>query len=278
LQESWFIVPKNRLKEMIAKGQPAVGSWIGLTDISAAEAMAGAGFDWLLIDTEHSPIGRETLRNILIACNGYPAVPVVRLTSNSPDHFKIALDLGAQGIVVPFIQSGADAKHAVDYCRYPPQGARGVGPFRASNYYRQFDEYVREANDEILLVAQIESLQGVKNLNSILSVGGIDGIFIGPSDLAASMNAQGPSQHAEVEQVVNQISSTAREVGVPFGLPVWTPEEFANYASIGATLMTLGGDLRFLMDRASDYLGQVRALLPAEKLLGSDPDPGADNA
>lgn len=259
-------MPKNRLKEMIARGQPAVGTWIGLTDISAAEAMAGTGFDWLLIDTEHCPIGRDTLRDILVACKGCPTIPVVRLTSNASDHFKMALDLGAQGVVVPFIQSSDDAEHAVRYCRYPPVGERGVGPLRASNYYRQLDEYVREANDEILLATQIETVQSVENLRSILSVGGVDAIFIGPSDLAASMNAQSQSQHANVEQVINQIASTAREMNVPFGLPVWTPEEFANYAAIGATLMTLGGDLRFLMDRASDYLGQVRALLPSFKV------------
>jgi 2-keto-3-deoxy-L-rhamnonate aldolase RhmA len=249
---------------MIGRGQPAVGSWIGLTDISAAEAMAGAGFDWLLIDTEHCPIGRDALRNILVAFKGYPTVPVVRLTSNSPDHFKIALDLGAQGIVVPFIQSDLDARHAIEYCRYPPLGERGVGPFRASDYYRQFDQYVREANDEILLVAQIESLQAVKNLNSILSVGGLDGIFIGPSDLAASMNAQSQSRHGEVEKVIGQIAGGARQMKVPFGLPVWTPEEFANYAAIGATLMTLGGDLRFLIDRAGEHLRGVRQLLRQE--------------
>jgi 2-keto-3-deoxy-L-rhamnonate aldolase RhmA len=249
---------------MIGKGQQAVGSWMGLTDISAAEAMAGAGFDWLLIDTEHCPIGRDALRNILVACKGYPTVPVVRLTSNSPDHFKIALDLGAQGIVVPFIQSDEDAKHAVDYCRYPPVGERGVGPFRASNYYRQFDEYVREANNEILLVAQIESLEALRNLKSILSVEGIDGIFIGPSDLAASMNAQTQSRQAEVEDVIKQIGSTARDMGVPFGLPVWTPDQFADYAAIGATLITLGGDLRFLIDRAGEHLREVRQLLREE--------------
>jgi 2-keto-3-deoxy-L-rhamnonate aldolase RhmA len=236
--------------------QPAV-----MQPASFSEAMAGIGFDWLLIDTEHAPIGREALRDMLIAFKGSPTVPIVRLTSNAPDYFKIALDLGAQGVVVPYVQSPEDAKHAVRYCRYPPEGERGVGPFRASNYYQQFDEYVSDANDAILLVVQIESMKAVDHLKDILPIAGIDGVFIGPADLAASMNGHERTSRGNLEEMIDYIGNEARGRGVPYGLPVWTPEEFVGHSRKGATLLALGGDFRFLIEKANEHLNLVKDLL-----------------
>ena len=246
---------------MIRNGQPAIGSWISLTDAFAVEAMGEEGFDWLLIDIEHSPIGREGLRDILVALRGNKSVPIVRVTSNSSDHFKMALDLGAQGIIVPMIESQEEVARAVGYCRYPPLGQRGIGPVRASNYYHRLEEYLREANEEILLAAQIETMKAVQDLEMILTVKGLDAIFIGPSDLAGSMRFPGQTNHPHVERVIDQIIETARPAGVPYGLPTWSPEEFAKFASRGATLLTIGGDLKFLMDGANDALRRTRSLV-----------------
>src|SRR5271154_1961063 len=119
---------KNKLKKILASERPAIGTWISITDLYAVEMIAGLGFDWLLVDMEHVPMSKETLRAILIACKGSDSVPIVRVASSSAEHFQSALDLGAQGIMAPMINSAADAENAVRYCRYPPQGRRGFGP------------------------------------------------------------------------------------------------------------------------------------------------------
>ncbi len=257
-------MPKNRLKALIGAGKPAIGTWISFADSFAVEAIAEERFDWMLIDTEHCPIGREGLRNILVALKGTSCVPVVRLTSNDPDYFKMALDLGAQGVVVPMVQSREDAERAVSACRYPPVGNRGIGPVRASRYFRHLEEYLREANDEILLAVQVETPQTVENLENILDVAGLDAIFIGPADLAGCMGLAGQTAHPKVGSAITRIIQTARARHIPFGVPTWSPEEFMNYVARGATLLLLGSDLAFLMESARANLSKARRLLQAE--------------
>src|SRR5271169_2536264 len=199
----------NNLKALVESGRPAIGTWIGFTDPYSVEVIADAGFDWLLIDTEHFPISRESLRTIFIALKGSPSAPVVRLPSNSPDHFQTALDLGAQGVVVPMVSSRHDAAQAVTFCRYPPLGTRGFSPTRASRYFQDLEAYAKSANGEISLIVQIETPQAVTNIDEILSTEGIDGIFIGPSDLASFMNLPARTNHPDVERVVSQLIQSA---------------------------------------------------------------------
>jgi 4-hydroxy-2-oxoheptanedioate aldolase len=199
----------NTLKALVESGRPAIGSWIGFTDPYSVEALADAGFDWLLIDTEHFPISRESLRTILVAMKGSPSVPVVRLPSNAPDHFQTALDLGAQGVVVPMVNSPQDAAQAVTFCRYPPLGTRGFSPTRASRYFHDLEQYAAAANGQIFLIVQIETPQAVANIDGILATKGIDGIFIGPSDLASFMNLPARTNHPDVERVVGQLIDSA---------------------------------------------------------------------
>lgn len=254
---------KNKLKELLRNGQPAIGTGIALTDTFAVEALASAGFDWFFIDTEHCPIGTEALLRVLVAMKGSDTVPVVRLMNNHPDHFKPALDLGAQGVVVPLIQSAEDARRAVDACRYPPAGTRGFGPLRASQYHHQIKEYATRANDEILLVAQVETIQGVRELDAILEVEGIDAIFVGAGDLSSSLNHLGEFDHPEVQAAANEAFTKAKRAGKPFGYWASTPEEFAEYVKRGATLMLVGGDLQFIQETGLDYAKRSRASLKA---------------
>ena len=254
---------KNALKEKIRAGRPALGSWIAFSDPYAVEVMINAGYDWLLIDTEHCPIGTESLRNILIAMKGTPVVPIVRLMNNHPDYFKMALDLGAAGVVVPMVESAALARLAVEYCRYPPLGKRGCGPVRASNYFRHYDEYMAQANDEILLAVQIETIQTLPELDLILQVDGIDAVFVGPGDMEMSMQALPRDERPPLDQVVSQIFEKARKAGIPYGTLCGTPEDFEKRAQQGATLLTVGGDLGFLMDAAADCQRRTRSLLEA---------------
>jgi 2-keto-3-deoxy-L-rhamnonate aldolase RhmA len=251
----------NKLKALVKSGRPAIGSWIGFTDPYSVEVMADAGFDWLMIDTEHFPISRESLRTVLVALKGSPSVPVVRLQSNSPDHFQTALDLGAEGVVVPMVSSRQDAAQAVAFCRYPPLGTRGFSPTRASRYFQDLEPYAKAANGQISLIVQIETPQAVANIDEILSTSGIDGIFIGPSDLASFMNVPARTNHPEVEQVVDRLIRSACARDMPFGLPTWTPDECLNYVKRGARLLTVGSDLQFLASSARSGLAGIRRLL-----------------
>lgn len=251
----------NKLKALVDSGRPAIGTWIGFTDPYSVEVVADAGFDWLLIDTEHFPISRESLRTIFIALKGSPSVPVVRLPSNSPDHFQTALDLGAEGVVVPMVSSRQDAEQAVTFCRYPPLGTRGFSPTRASRYFQDLEQYAKSANGQISLIVQIETPQAVTNIDEILSTDGIDGIFIGPSDLASFMNMAARTNHPDVERVVDRLIRSACARGMPFGLPTWTPEECLSYVKRGARLLTLGSDLHYLATSARSGLSGIRRLL-----------------
>lgn len=252
---------KNKLKHILASGRPAIGTWIALTDLYAVEVIAGLGFDWLLVDMEHIPLTKESLRAILIACKGSDSVPIVRIASASVEHVQAALDLGAQGVMVPMINNAADAAAAVRYCRYPPQGRRGFGPVRASRYMKDAETYRKEANEQLSLFLQIETPEGVENAKAILATPGIDGIYIGNSDLANFMNLDAKAGSDNVQKVVDGLIEMANAASIPIGLPTWSSKEFKRYSDLGAHLLTIGSDLSFLSVQAEAELTGVRRLL-----------------
>jgi 4-hydroxy-2-oxoheptanedioate aldolase len=260
---------KNKLKQILASGRPAIGTWISMTDPYGVEMVAALGFDWLLIDMEHVPMSKETLRGILMACKGSESVPIVRVASASAEHFQAALDLGAQGVMAPMINNAADAAVAVQYCRYPPQGRRGFGPLRAARYMKESESYRKEANEEILLFVQIETPEAVRNAAAILGTPGIDGIYIGNGDLASFLNGDAKPGSANVQKVVDDLIELANSASIPIGLPTWSSGEFSRYAEQGARLLTIGGDLSFLAVQAEAELMNVRRVLN-----GGHPQPG----
>jgi 2-keto-3-deoxy-L-rhamnonate aldolase RhmA len=252
---------KNKLKQILASGRPAIGTWISMTDSYGVEMIAALGFDWLLIDMEHIPMSKVTLRDILIACKGSESVPIVRVASSSAEHFQAALDMGAQGVMAPMINTADDAALAVRYCRYPPQGRRGFGPIRAARYMKEAESYRKEANEEILLFVQIETPEAVRNASAILGTPGIDGLFIGNGDLANFLNGDAKAGSANVQKVVDDLIGMASSASIPVGLPTWSPEEFSRYVEQGAQLLTIGGDLAFLAVQAEAELTGVRRVL-----------------
>ncbi|MGH9358229.1 MAG: HpcH/HpaI aldolase family protein [Terriglobia bacterium] len=256
---------KNQLKEKLKKGQPAIGIWNHLRDSFAVEAMAAVGFDWWAVDTEHTPATSADILRIISALEGTKTVPLIRLMNNEQEWFKVALDLGAQGVVVPMIETVDDARRAVSFCRYPPQGLRGFAPIRASRYFLDLAEYCKSANDEILLVGMIESLRGVQELDGILKVPGLDAIYVGPGDLSASMGSLGNWHTTEVQETIQRVISKCVAAGVPCGTLVEGPEEFARWVARGATLMTLGSDMGFMMQGGSGALKRAEALLAEQK-------------
>ena len=258
---------KNKLEKMLANGEPAIGSWIGFSDPYAVEMMADVGFDWLLVDMEHIPMSKETLRTILMACKGSDSVPVVRVAVNSADYIQAALDLGAQGVMTPMVNSARDAKRAVEFSRYPPLGRRGFGPTRASRYTKDLDTYRTEANDEIALFVQIETPEGASNADAILETKGIDGVFIGNGDRANFMNDGQPGSQA-VQETVDSLIEMACANSMPVGLPTWSQGECKSYVQRGAQLLTVGSDMSFLANGAlAELSGVRRSLLTAKHQL-----------
>lgn len=229
------------------------------------------GFDWLLVDTEHIPISRETLRTILVACKGSDSTVIIRLSSGSRENIQIALDLGAQGVMVPMIATASEVAQVAQLCRYPPMGTRGFGPIRASRYLADIAEYRKCANEEVAVFVQIETPIGVKNASEIINNGGIDGLYIGNGDLASFMNGDGIVHVENIQDTVNGMIDMACAASLPVGLPTWSPEEFYGYVQRGAQLLTIGGDLNFLSTHGKSQLDAVAKMLDAMPRLETTP-------
>jgi 2-keto-3-deoxy-L-rhamnonate aldolase RhmA len=175
---------KNPLKEKLKKGEAVIGTFIEIGHPDVAEWLSRVGFDWLLLDSEHAPAGYETLQRMMQAMNGSNCVPIVRPQWNDPVVIKRVLDMGAYGVLIPWVNTRKEAENAVSYCKYPPDGIRGFGPRRAG----MFDpDYFKTANDELLISIQIETQEALDNLDEILSVPGVDACYIGPWDLSVSL-------------------------------------------------------------------------------------------
>lgn len=208
---------------MLAAGELAVGGWVTIAHPSVAEIMAGVGFDWLLVDCEHGPCSVETAQVLLQAMNGSEVVPFIRVADNNPALIKRALDIGAMGVVVPLVNDRAGAERAVKAAKYPPLGFRGIGMARAQNYGRDLKGYFDQANDEIMVIVQIEHADAVENIEDIASVPGIDMFFLGPVDLSGSYGppAVGSDMPEVVLQAIDRVISVAKKAGIVLG--AWVP-------------------------------------------------------
>ena len=215
---SYVPTPSSKL---LKAGQPAVGTWLSLGSITAARFMARAGFDWLTIDIEHSLVGWETMTHMLGSIADAGCIALARVPSNRHDHIKRVLDNGAMGVVVPMVNSRKEAEDAVAAMKYPPFGNRSVGgSVHALNFGATANEYYAQANDELLVVLQCEHIAAVENADAIFSVPGIDAIFVGPNDLAASMRSKDgkPASGQATKEVMDHILKTCKKHGVAPGL------------------------------------------------------------
>ena len=238
-------LPRNLFKQRLLAGESQIGLWCISSSPYATEVVAGSGFDWLLIDTEHSPGGLETTLAQLQAMAPYPTQPVVRPESNDPVLIKKLLDVGAQTLLVPFVQTVEEAKAAVAAMRYAPAGIRGVaGTTRATRFGRVRDYFAR-AHEELCLLVQIETREALGRLEAIAAVDGVDGVFIGPNDLAASLGHVGEMGHPEVVTAVLAAIQRLKAVGKPSG--VYAPADFARRCiALGTTFTAGGGDMGIL--------------------------------
>jgi len=246
-------LPRNTFKHAIAAGTPQIGLWLSLSSSYSAEVCAGSGFDWLLLDTEHSPNEIDMVLSQLQAIAPYPSHPVVRVAWNDAVIVKRTLDVGAQTLLFPFVQSAAEAAEAVAATRYPPRGIRGVaGTTRATRFGRVKD-YAKRAHEETCVLVQVETQEAVDAIEAIAKVDGVDGIFIGPADYHASLGYPGetanPAVLPKIEDAVRRIRAAGKAPGI------LTPDEklAKRYLELGALFVAVGADVG-LLARGSEAL------------------------
>jgi 4-hydroxy-2-oxoheptanedioate aldolase len=243
--------------------RPLAGMWVCSGSPLIAELCAGSGLDWLLVDAEHSPNGLESVLAQLQAIHAYPVHTLVRPPVNDTVVIKQYLDLGVQNLLIPMVNSAADAEAAVAATRYPPHGVRGVGSAlaRAARWNRVPD-YLARAAETVSVTVQIESSAAVEAVADILKVDGVDAIFLGPSDLAASMGLLGQQEHPEVRAAVEHCLAAARTAGKPAGVNAFNPETARGYLAAGAAFVLVGADVA-LLARGSEALA-AQYIKPAE--------------
>ncbi|MBV7485814.1 4-hydroxy-2-oxoheptanedioate aldolase [Bordetella sp. BOR01] len=262
----------NRFKRALRVGHPQIGLWAGLANAYTAEICAGAGFDWLLLDGEHAPNTLQTLLGQLQAVAAYPVAPVVRPPWNDFVQIKQILDAGAQTLLVPMIQSAQEAAAAVGAMRYPPHGIRGLGSALArSSRWNRIPGYLQRANDEMCLLVQIETPQGVQALDDILAVDGVDGVFIGPADLSASMGHLGNPGHADVCAMIDDAIVRIVQAGKAAGILHADPAQARHYLELGATFVAVGVDATLLARATEKLAADFKGQAPAAPASGSGP-------
>jgi 2-keto-3-deoxy-L-rhamnonate aldolase RhmA len=243
------------LKEKMRSGAIALGGWLSLPDLSVAEIMAGAGFDWLMIDGEHGAFDLGTLQQAFAGLRGTATVPLVRVPWNDAVRIKQVLDIGGEGIMLPQVNSAAEARAAVAACKYPPEGIRGFGPRRASDWGRNIDAYVAGANDELLVIPQIESVAAAKDIDAILDVPGIDAICLGPNDLSGSVGLLRQVEHPTVANAIDHVIARCKARGVPACTGITLPPDRAlAWAARGATFIFAADDADLLASGAARAL------------------------
>ena len=232
---------------LAAASRPLAGMWVCSGSPLVAEICAGAGMDWLLIDMEHSPNGLESTLAQLQAVAAYPVTPVVRVPFGDVVTIKRVLDLGAQNILVPMVSCVEEAEQVVRAVHYPPRGVRGVGSALArSARWNRVDGYLDDAADHVSLFVQVETADGVEAAGGIAAVEGIDGVFVGPSDLAASMGVLGKQTHPDVTAAVRRAFDAVRAAGKPVGVNAFDPAAAQGYLDAGASFVLVGADVALL--------------------------------
>ena len=253
-------LPVNHFKRAIAGGRRPLGVWLSSGAPSTAEALGYAGFDFLVVDMEHTPIDVGQMVDILRTIAGTPAQAIVRPPWNDMVMVKRAMDAGALSLLLPFVQNADEARRAVAYTRYPPEGVRGVAGSHRGSRYGNVDNYLKRANTEICVIVQIETVGALDRLEEIAAVPGVDSIFIGPSDLSASMGFLGDMGNPEVQEKLAGAAAHCRRLGKPCGIIGANPEAVGKFLEYGYSWAAIGSDISLMVGRAQEYLGRVRAL------------------
>ena len=272
--------PTNRFKQAMAQRQAQIGLWLGLADAYSAEILAGTGYDWLLVDGEHAP---NDLRSILhqlraiasatsaLPPGAQPTHPVARVPVGDTALIKQFLDLGVQTLLVPMVDTAEQAQQLVRATRYAPEGVRGMGSALArSSRWQAYPQYVHEANQQICLLVQAETVEAMNNLDAIATTPGVDGVFIGPADLSASMGHPGNPGHPEVQAAIHDGIARILRAGKAPGILATTESQARQWLAAGALFVAVGVDTMLLTSAAQDLLARFRteSTTPAVRPLG----------
>ncbi|KDN98626.1 MULTISPECIES: 4-hydroxy-2-oxoheptanedioate aldolase [Pseudomonas] len=252
-------MPINRFKQRLQRGEAQIGLWLGLAEPYCAELAANAGFDWLLIDGEHAPNDLRGMLGQLQAIAPYPAQAIIRPVIGDTALIKQVLDIGAQTLLVPMVESAEQARQLVRAMHYPPNGVRGVGSALArASRWNSIPGYLDQADEQMCLLVQIESLEGLQNLDAIAAVEGVDGVFIGPADLSASMGYRGNPGHPEVQAAIEQAIGQIQKAGKAAGILSADEALARRYLELGAGFVAVGVDTTVLMRGLQGLAGRFK--------------------
>nr|WP_174505952.1 4-hydroxy-2-oxoheptanedioate aldolase [Acinetobacter sp. Marseille-Q1620] len=250
--------PTNHFKKKL-KTEQQIGMWVGLANAYCAEIVANAGYDWLLIDGEHAPNDVKSILEQLQAVAPYASQAVVRPVIGDVNLIKQLLDIGAQTLLIPMVETAEQAELMVRATQYPPEGIRGVGSALArSSRWQNIADYLDTASDEICVLVQIESKKGVENLDAILAVDGIDGIFIGPADLSAALGFRGNPAHPDVQKIIVDSINKIRKAGKAAGILSADEKLARTYLDLGTEFVAVGVDTSLLMKSMKQLLGKYK--------------------
>ena len=246
-------LPQNPFKRALKAGKPQIGLWSTLSSSYTVEVVAGAGFDWLLLDSEHSPVDIENLLTQLQAAAPYASHPIVRIPWNDMVNTKRVLDIGAQSLLIPYVQTAEEARSAVASTRYPPAGVRGVAGTTRATRFGRVKEYAKRAHEEICVLVQVETQSALGSIEAICAVDGVDGVFIGPADLHASMGHAGETANAKVKPLIDDAIRRILKAGKAPGILTPNEADARHWLGCGALFVAVGSDAGILA-RGADAL------------------------
>jgi 2-keto-3-deoxy-L-rhamnonate aldolase RhmA len=252
--------PARAFREKLRAGPTCLGTCVTFSDATVTESVCGL-FDFVWIDTEHNPLSLEAVQAHVIATKGTGTTPLVRVPWNDPVRIKPVLDLGAAGVIVPLIRTAEEAAGAVAACRYPPEGVRGYGPRRPTQYARiGGPEYCRAANEAVVTIVQIEHEDAVRNIDAILAVPGLTSVVIGPNDLSGSLGRMGEPRHPDVLRAIDAVLASGRRAGVPVGIAVGDdPGVLTGWVDKGVRWIAIGADFVLLTSAAARSVEAIRS-------------------
>jgi 2-keto-3-deoxy-L-rhamnonate aldolase RhmA len=249
---------ENPIKRRLRQGDPVVGGTLTTTSLDVAARMATVGFDFLWVEMEHSPITLETLRNVVLATRGLPAVPFARVPVNETWMAKRVLDAGAYGVIFPFTRTGAMARQAADACRYPPAGRRGSGAGLATTCWPEPDSYYDSADRNVVVVAIVEEVAALDEVDAIAATEGVDVVFLGTGDLSFSLGLRGRQDDERIEAAASAVVAATKRHGKAAGRPAADASQLQRFMDQGFRFFQAATDLRLLETGAKHLLGQAR--------------------
>ena len=253
-------LPVNTFKRALKEGERQIGLWSSLASHYSVELLAGSGFDWLLFDTEHSPNELDMVFTQLQAIAPYPTHPVVRVPWNDMVMTKRFLDIGAQSLLIPYVQSAEEARNAVAFTRYPPEGVRGIAGSVRANRFGRVKDYHKRAHEELCVLVQIETQSGIDNLDEITAVDGVDGVFIGPADLHASLGYRGETANPKVKPVIDDAIRRIRKAGKAPGILTGVEADARHWLELGCQFVAVGSDTVILARETQNLATKFKAL------------------